>query len=180
MITRNELTEIGKFQRTHALKGELNALFEMDPESIVDAERPIVVNMDGIFVPFFIASIRPKGSYSFLVKLTDVDSEEAARSFVNKDIYALSADVDCMDPDAEGTYADALIGYSISDVNAGSIGKVTDLDLTTENALFIVTTPDESVIYVPIADELIEEIDDNNKTILMSLPDGLVTINQKS
>lgn len=182
MIERAETTKIGKFQRTHALKGELNAIFDIDPALFLEDGRPVIVEMDGILVPFFLHGVRTKGSTSYLVLIDGVESEESARRFVNKDIYALRADVD--DAEAEeagdGAYAEDFIGYKVIDSDAGELGVVEDLDLTTENALFIVKTPDGETLYIPIADDLIDLYDDKERTITMTLPEGLISINKKS
>ena len=38
MIKEEELIEIGKFQKTHALKGELNALLDVGPEYLEERQ----------------------------------------------------------------------------------------------------------------------------------------------
>ncbi len=81
--------------------------------------------------------------------------------------------------EGEGAYAEELVGYTITDSEAGEIGKVVDLDLSTENALFVVESPEEETIYIPIADDLIEGIDEEKHIIEMTLPDGLISINTK-
>jgi len=60
MIRRDELTPIGTIYKPHGINGEVTATFEqgVDPESL----RCIVLDRDGIFVPFFINSIRSRGS----------------------------------------------------------------------------------------------------------------------
>ena len=56
MILKEELTEIGRFGKPHGIQGEINATVDDDVD--VDAINRIVVNIDGIYVPFFIRSIR--------------------------------------------------------------------------------------------------------------------------
>lgn len=178
MIRKEDIVEIGKFQKTHALKGELNALLDIEPDYAFDG-NPLIVETDGIFVPFYPESVRPKGSESFLVKLRDIDSQEQAQQFVNKKIYGLRADlVDYFDdPEAELT-AD-FVGFRIVDSSLGEIGTVTDIDDSTANVLFVVESPDGDTIYVPVAEEFIDAIDDDNMTIETTLPDGLVELNVK-
>ncbi len=61
MIKKEDIVEIGKFQKTHALKGELNALLDIDGDYAADGNA-LVVAVDGIYVPFYAESVRPKGS----------------------------------------------------------------------------------------------------------------------
>ncbi|MCM1290651.1 MAG: ribosome maturation factor RimM [Prevotella sp.] len=182
MITRADITPIGKFHKTHALKGELNAVLDIDAE-FLDRTHPLIVDVDGIYVPFYCESVRPKGHFSSLVKLQDIDTEDDAKEFVNKEIFALKSDITEFDnefereSENEGTYADDLVGYKIVDVNTGhEIGEISGLNLSTANALFIIQSGEDTIM-IPIADEFIKNIDDEAHVIEMQLPEGLVDIN---
>lgn len=176
MIKKEDIIEIGKFQKTHALKGELNALLDVESDYMTDG-HPLVVDIDGIFVPFYTESVRPKGSESYLVKLRDVDSQEQAQEFVNKSIYGLRENLMEYydDPDMELT-AD-FVGFTMKDSRLGVIGEVKDVDDSTANVLFVIETPEGKTVYVPVAEEFIIAIDDENRIIETSLPDGLVELN---
>lgn len=182
MILEKDLINIGKFQKTHALKGELNAIIEGNPEYVGD-HHPLVVKIDGVFVPFYADGIRGKGTFSFLIKIDGIDSEEEARLFVNKEIYAVRdiygpyADED---DDPDGIYLEDLIGYSVIDSETGEkIGEVTDYDDATDNVLMIITTDNGDTVYVPFADDIIEDVDDENKIIMTNIPEGLIDLNKK-
>lgn len=173
MITKEEVIEIGKFQKTHALKGELNALLEVDEDYAADG-HPLIVEMDGILVPFYAESVRPKGSQACLVKLRDVDSQEKAKVFVNKAIYALRAElVDYYDVPEDEIVAD-FVGFRIIDKNLGEVGTVKDIDDSTANVLFIVQRPDGESVLIPVAEEFIQSIDTEAEIIHTILPDGLL------
>lgn len=186
MIERTDITEIGKFHKTHGLKGELNAVLDIDA-TFIDKERPLILDMDGIFVPFYADSVRPKGHFSSLVKLHGVDDESAARTFVNKAVYALKTDVKDFDEecageedDTEGGYAEDFIGYKVTDVTDGEprlIGEITDVDTQTQNALFIIETVNGDTAYIPVAEEFIAGIDDDSHTLNVTLPPGLLDLN---
>ena len=178
MIEAKDIAEVGQFFKTHALKGELNAVFDIDAGGLTP-ETPLVVDMDGIFVPFFIEGIRSKGARASLVKLQGVDSEAEARDFVNKAIYIRCADCEMLsgdDADEEGGYADEFIGYTVCDAVHGEIGTIGDVDLSTQNALFIVDNP-EGTVYIPISEDFIDNIDTENRVIRMNLPEGIVNLN---
>ncbi len=181
MIEEKNLTTVGKFQKTHALKGELNALIDIDPEYFEEGNA-MIVDVDGIYVPFFTTGIRPKGATSFLVKLDGIDSEEEARSFVNKSILAEKASLapflDMEEDEIRGE--DEFCGYSIIDVESGdTLGEVKRIDSSTSNYLFIVATPDGEEIYIPLAEDFIDSIDDEKRSIFMKLPQGLIELNVK-
>lgn len=187
MIERTEISEIGKFHKTHGLKGELNAALDIDAD-FISSDRPLIVDVDGIFVPFYPDSVRPKGHFSSLVKLHGIDDEAAARAFVNKAIFALKSDIGRFEEengsgeeeDEEGGYADDFIGYKVVEIGDGEprlIGEITDVDTQTQNALFIIETTDGDTVYIPVADEFIAGIDDDSHTLNVILPPGLIDLN---
>lgn len=178
MIEEKDLTEIGIFRKPHGLRGELNASLWL-PVDDIDENNPLIIGIDGIFVPFFIETIRRKGSEGALIKLEHTDADDAV-TFVNKTIYMLTSSLpdDLTGEDGEGAYAEDLVGYTLTDTLSDYKGVITDIDLSTENALFIVTT-DRGEDMIPVADDLIESIDDETKTVMMSLPPGLLDINTK-
>lgn len=179
MIEQKNITAIGKFQKTHALKGELNAILDMDP-SFLSEGNAVIVELDGIFVPFYASGIRPKGSTSYLIKLDGIDSEDEARRFVNRTIYALKSELAPFLEVEEDDIADEdeLIGYEIVDYDSNKIiGEIEAIDSSTSNLLFIVTSPIGDTIYIPAAEEFIIEINDEDKKISMRLPEGLIDLN---
>ncbi len=186
MITSESIEEIGKFLKTHALKGELNAQLDIDA-AFINPDTPLIVSLEGIYVPFFPENVRPKGHFSSLVKLQGVDSEEEARKFVNLPIFARKADVEefldeeyAADEDEEGAYVDDLIGYSILDAESGEfIATIEDVDYTTVNTLFIAEV-DGEVLYIPASPDFITSIDPERRVLTMDLPEGLIDLNTKN
>lgn len=181
MIRKDDVAAVGKFQKTHALKGELNALLDIDPEFLEEGNAAIV-ETDGILVPYFASSVRPKGNTSYLVRLDGIDSEEEARDFVNKTIYGLRSELAPFLGAEEDDLAteDELIGYTITDDNSGlTAGTVTAIDDSTANLLFIIETPDGEEAFVPAAEDLISEISPEHREIRMRIPDGLIDLNRK-
>lgn len=179
MITEEEITQVGKLLKTHALKGEMNMMLDIDPEYL-SAGNPAILDIDGIYVPFYAESVRPKGSFSYLVKLQGVDSEIEARGLVNKSVFALRSQLkDFMQEeyDEEYTLYDDMIGWTLEDTTYGNLGKIIEIDTNTENELLIVETPAGDSLYVPLAEDLIREIDEDRGRIVMNLPEGLLNLN---
>lgn len=65
------------------------------------------------------------------------------------------------------------IGYMISDVNHGNIGILRSLSRQGQ-VLFDVVKNDGADVLIPFADALVKKIDEDNKLILMDLPEGLL------
>lgn len=176
MIKEEEIIEIGKFQKTHALKGELNALLDVEPEYLEDG-HPLVIPVDGLFVPFYADSIRSKGATSYLIKLRGVDDVGEATAFVNKPIYGIRKSLlEYMDMEEGDLLEDELIGYRVEDVNAGFLGIVDRIDDSTINTLLVVEG-DRGEIFIPLIDDFIESIDEDSETIVVDVPEDLIKLN---
>ena len=98
-------------------------------------------------------------------------------SIANKTIYALSEEVAEEDSnDEDGFYAEDFIGFGISTDDGALNGTITDVDDSTENVLFIVTADNGKTHLIPVAEELITEIDTDARHITVELPSGLLEI----
>ncbi len=173
MIREEEVFKIGQFAKPHGIKGELSLVTNSDV--LEDAEDPyIVCEMDGILVPFFVEDFRYKTDTVVLVKLEDVNSEEDARMFVGKEVFYPLDAVDEEDLVGDMTW-DSFIGYQVIDEHHGEIGEITDVDESTINVLLQVDHNGEELL-LPAAEELILSADHENKTLTVSIPEGLLDL----
>lgn len=181
MILASDLAPAGKVNKTHGIGGELSISFHDDAPAI-EPGVCLIMSIDGIFTPFFAATVRPRSSEALLVKLDGVDSQEQAAQYVGHEIYmpkdAMASDDDADEPDedSEGLYASDLIGYEAIDPQGEAIGHIADIDDATENVLFVVERPDGKTAYIPVADEFITEISTHDKKITFDLPEGLLLL----
>lgn len=173
MIKREEVFKIGQFAKPHGIKGELSLITQCD--LLEEAEDPyIVCEMDGILVPFFVEDYRYKSDSVMLLKLEDVNSEEEAKPFVNKEVFY---PLDQVDPEAlvgEMTW-DSFIGYEVVDQHKGYLGAITAVDETTINVLLQINHQGEELL-VPAAEELIKAVDHEACRLEVCLPEGLLDL----
>ncbi|MBQ0056776.1 MAG: 16S rRNA processing protein RimM [Bacteroidales bacterium] len=180
MIKEDQLIEIGVITKVHGLRGEMNVNISNPVFDEVSRCPYIVCCIDGIFVPFYIESYRWKGNASILLMLDGINDVVKAGQFCGLTIYF---DRKCFTRkeeeayDAEAEEEQGLIGYMVSDVTAGPLGPITDINDQTANVLFIIDHNGTELL-VPAADELIDSIDDDNRTIIMNLPVGLVNLDE--
>lgn len=174
MIKQEEVFKVGRFAKPHGIKGELSLQTASD---LFDGENDVpyvICEMDGILVPFFVEEQRYKSDSVVLLKLEDVDSDEAARPFVNKDVYYPLSEVDPEDLAADMTW-DSFIGYEVVDAHAGRLGVVEAVDESTLNVLFRIEC-DGAELLIPAVEEFISWVDQAEKRLEVSLPDGLLEL----
>lgn len=178
MITAEQLTDIGRFGQPHGIKGEINATVDRGID--IAAFRCIICDIDGIFVPFFVEGVRPRSATSLLLTIHGIADESEAALLQNKIIYALSDELseEALESDIdEGFYAEDLIGFTVSDSSGALTGTIEGIDDSTDNVLFVVRAGSSSqTVLIPVAEELIDEIDADNRHIRFDLPEGFLEI----
>ena len=177
MITRDELIAIGHYNKTHGVAGEISASVDVDID-VLDRLSCLVSEMDGIFVPFFVNSCRPKSSETVLLTIDGIGNEQEAARLVNHDIFALKRDYGAVseEEEADGYPLDFFIGFELRDSEGSRVGEIIDVDEQTENAIFIVSR-DDAELMVPATDDLIVEFDVDSRVMVMDLPEGLLDLN---
>lgn len=179
MIKEEDLTIIGKLIKPHGIKGEINAELDVD-DIALENFKCIILDMDGIFVPFFISAVRPKSHFVRLIKIIDIDNESDAGELSGKNIFVLTSELSqfvSVSNDDDNVYLSELVGFDAFDINNGYIGKITDIDDSTENVLFVLEININEKIFIPAVEDFIFELNIDKKQITFDLPDGLVTLN---
>lgn len=181
MIDRSKLTRIGTLVKPHGIKGEISALFDAGifPEDGIDT---FFVELDGLMVPFRIEAVRERGAESRLLTVKGILSQEDAARVAGRDICvetALLDDGDDSGDDDGQVYLEDLIGYAV-EVEEGTgctrrIGVIDDFDDSTPNLLFHVSSPGGTLLIPAVAD-FIENIDHDSRVVLMTLPEGLLSL----
>lgn len=177
MIARDSLTEVGTLFKPHGIKGELNA--ELDEGLGPDDLRCIVLDIDGIFTPFFLEGFRPKGADRWLLKIDGIDTERQAAEVVNHQVYALTDELpeEWRGGDGDGVHLFDLVGYTLFD-GESAIGEIAGIDDSTANVLLIVRASDGRTVYVPFAEEFLTEIDTDARRLVMDVPRGIINLNK--
>jgi 16S rRNA processing protein RimM len=169
MIKDSDVYKIGRLGKAHGVKGEVSLQFDDDIFDRVDADY-LVLDVDGILVPFFIEEYRFRSDSVALVKFEDIDTQQRATELTGCDVYFPRALAD--DDDGLPTLA-FLVGFTIVDATNGTaIGTIAAIDDQTANLLFEL----EDGRLIPANDDLIANIDSQRKVITMSLPEGLLTL----
>jgi 16S rRNA processing protein RimM len=172
MITKDEIFPIGQINKPHGVNGEMSFSFTTD---VFDTEEVpyLIFDIQGIFVPFFIAEYRFKSNETALIKLEGVISDEKARSFAGLTVYLPKKYLEQVE-DTE-IELDYFVGFTLIDQQAGELGVILEVDQTTENALFVIEKNDDELL-IPVGDDYIVEIDHDNKKMIVNLPEGLLEL----
>jgi 16S rRNA processing protein RimM len=170
MIKYEDVYRIGRIGKTHGVKGEITLHFDDDIFDRVDADY-LVLDVDGILVPFYMEEYRFRSDSVCLVKFFDVDTQQRAQELTGCEVY-FPRDLALQTSDDEISLA-VLVGYVIIESSTNKpIGRIAAIDEQTANILFEL----EDGSLIPANDNLIDSIDTCQQTIFMHLPTGLLEL----
>ena len=173
MIKAEDVFKIGKLGKPHGFKGEMSFFFDDDVFDTVDADY-LILDIDGILVPFFMEEYRFRSDSTALIKFLDVDTRDNAQELTNCDVYFPHA---LTGQRQQQISWNRIIGFNLVDGETGtSVGVIEAVDDSTVNVLFAVRTAERKEILIPASEELILEVDMEKRVIKAIIPDGLLQI----
>ena len=158
------MLQVAQVLKSNGIEGGLILSFrDFDPEDI-QLQEPVFIEFDGLPVPFFFNSFTPRGTRRALVTLTGVRSLADAEELVGKAVF-----VDGYEEDEE----EGILGWTLLDEDGNEAGTIRDFEDITGNTCLVVETPGGEVL-VPFHEDLFLGKDEENRTVRMIIPDGLL------
>jgi 16S rRNA processing protein RimM len=170
-----DLIPIGRTNKTHGVDGTLRITIEDAFFEDFVAAEVVFLETGGNPVPFFIDD--RWGSGDLFLKLEEVDSKEAARPLTDKVLFMRREDIQATGRAQEEephVYA-KWIGYTITDVDYGLVGKISAIEELPEQFLAVVEYQGEEIM-IPLHEQLISKVDHHKKEVSMDLPEGLLEL----
>lgn len=172
MLRLNDLAIIGFVRKTHGYKGHIKIQIDVPEAGEIETEQLFLL-IDGKPVPFFIEEISGTTDL-WLVKLEDIDADEKASELVNAKVLVFKTEL----PELESTVNTDFTGFKIIDNQLGELGLITEqIERPLQDLLLMRFNGEDH--YLPLDEDLIENIDDKDRIIYMNLPDGLLSINKQ-
>lgn len=163
---------VAKIIKPHGIHGELNVeLTDMcEPDEDFAPGAYLIAEIDGLDVPFFIAASRPRGAESYLLTFDDVTSDANAAELSGHTLYIYA---DPEELDSDNIQASQLTGFQVTDAATGAtIGIIDALTELTPGAWYF----DLGGRLIPAVDEFIADINPEQRTLSMNLPEGLLEL----
>lgn len=182
MISEEEIISAGETFKPHGYKGEVSAAIDFDLSETDLTPMPFVFKLDGIFVPFFIDTIRKLKNNAWLIKFDGLNSDEEIKLLSKKEFYfrkkQLAEILDVSEAELEEQEED-ILGYRVIDSENGQlIGVVTDILEGQEYDYIEVENEEGGNIQIPLIEPFILEIKENENQgeIYVSLPEGFLDL----
>ena len=154
------------------LNGQIRVLLDEEIASI-NPPQTVFQFRDERFFPWFVRGWETADDGSeILLSLEDIDSPEKARKLCGETLW-VEADHVVMAPDSDGR--EDLIGYELRDQDGKAYGPITEIIDNAGQWLAVVAYQGRELL-VPLADENILGVQDQERYLQIELPDGLLDL----
>lgn len=176
MIRQETVFKIGYITKHRGLRGEVELSFTDDCFDSGSADY-LVLDMDGILVPFFWEEYRFKNDDTLILKFEDINNEAKARTLVGHSVYYPKACVaDESESDGLSSYK-ALTGFSVEDAEGHALGTIVHVDDSSANTLLTIENEKGEDFMVPYHDDFLVDYDIRERRLVLQLPEGLLDLN---
>jgi 16S rRNA processing protein RimM len=171
-MSQDDFFYFGKVLRPKGFKGELRISLDVDDPSDYSELSMIFVERKRELIPMFITSWIIEGNKA-AVKLEGIEDEESAEKLQGCKLFL---PMEVLPPlEGDKFYYHEVIGFEIIDDKHGAIGTLKNVIDLPSNPLFEIDNKGKELL-IPIQDDIIKKVDRENKTILVSAPEGLIDI----
>jgi 16S rRNA processing protein RimM len=168
----NSCYKVGYILKPHGLKGEVTISLDADFPENIDDLKSLLVEKNNRLIPHFIESISVRGVKAF-VRFEDIHSPESASAISKCALYLPKT---LRPKSGRGEfYDDEIIGFEVTDVDIGLLGKVVEVTEAGPNKLLAINYAGKEIL-IPINSPFITSINKAKRKIAVELPEGFLDI----
>lgn len=176
-VPKNNCVKIGYVQKPHGINGELVIRFQEEYYETLEEYPVIFLDIDNLLVPYFITEegLRFKSSESVITRLEWINSDAKAKELCGSSVFVNDDDVIEFEDEMS---TNALVGFDLLGQDIGLIGAIKEVHDYAGNLLLLVDYQGKEV-FVPINDDLIVRIDEDQKEIELRIAEGLFDLDEE-
>lgn len=169
-MTKDKCFYVGKIVKTHGLKGEITLRIDNEQFDDIEELNYFLLDMNDQLIPFFIEDIAYHSNKAFVL-FQDLKTMEAASQLVGKSAYLPLE----LLPEKTGNdfYSYEVVDYLVVDEEKGELGKVNEIiEYPTQSIIQVLKEGKE--ILIPIHDDIIKDVNRDERKIYIKAPNGLI------
>ncbi len=174
-VTDTDLILLGKIRKVHGYEGAvMMSLEDRFTEELPEMEW-VFIEIDEKPVPFLISSLTENASGNIVLKFKGYESTETMTEFIGCRVFIKKEN---MEPENEISPYLILEGYKIFGKDKKLLGRVTKVLSLPMQYMLVLENDDKEEILIPLNEEWVLEINREQESIYMDLPDGIIQINK--
>lgn len=169
-MTKDTCFYVGKIVKTHGLKGEVTLRIDNEQFDEIEELNYFLLDINDKLIPYFVENITFHSNKSFVL-FQDLKTLEAANQLVGISVY-LPLDL-LPEKDGNDFYSHEVIDFLVVDEEKGELGKVQEIiEYPTQSLIQILINGKE--VLIPIHDDIIQDVNREEKKIYINAPNGLI------
>ena len=169
-MTKDTCFYVGKIVKTHGLKGEVTLRIDNEQFDEIEELNYFLLDINDKLIPYFVENITFHSNKSFVL-FQDLKTLEAANQLVGKSVY-LPLDL-LPEKDGNDFYSHEVVDFLVIDEEKGELGKVQEIiEYPTQSLIQILINGKE--VLIPIHDDIIQDVNREEKKIYINAPNGLI------
>lgn len=165
-----EYLSIGQIVNVHGFKGELKVYPLTDDIKRFRKLKEIYVEENSLLVKYEVESVKFSSNF-VIIKLKGIDTEIEANRL--RDFYLKVDRESAVKLPKDSYFICDLIGLGVFDKNGLLLGTIKDVLQTGSNDVYVVRTDGKDIL-IPALKDIVKEIDLENQSIMVELPEGLI------
>ncbi len=161
---------IGRITKTYGFEGAVVVRSQSGITGEPEQGEPVFVVIDGIPVPFFTREAWLSNPVTLIISFDDYLTDSSVRHLKGCEVR-MAGETDAGDDDLT-----ALTGFTLTDTGSGFSGIITKVLENPGQLLAVVAVPGGE-IFIPLHPDLIVTVETGKKRIVMTLPEGLISLN---
>lgn len=163
---------VGKIVNTHGLKGEVKVKRITDFEERFHVGSTVYIkNKDNEAIPLIIASFRTHKNHD-LLQFEEYDSIEAVEPLKGATLYIKKEQLTPLEPGE--FYFHEIIGCKMYTLDGEYIGEIESILTPGANDVWVVKNDSGKEILIPYIDDVVKEVNIEEKKVLIELMEGLI------
>jgi 16S rRNA processing protein RimM len=166
------MVRIGKIVATHGIHGSLILSHIVGNSKWLKKGDALMIEVQkGNYIPYFVEQLKANGDDEYHINIEEVTKVEIAKKLITKHVYVDGNILSLLPTDSPLLW----IGFNLIDKKVGTVGTIEDVIHTGNQWLAKVMYQDKEAL-VPLIEQTIEQVSIKNKTVKVTIPDGLLDI----
>lgn len=166
--------KIGKIADAHGIKGEISIFVFSGDVSWLKELHELFISRKGELEKHKILKKRAHKN-GFVCLLENFEDRNKAEEYKGREVWIDSCLL--VSKPGETLFLIEILGFEVVDSVQGQIGQISAFSSNGPQDLLVIKKENQKEIEIPFVKEFVQEMDFENKKILMNLPEGLLEIN---
>lgn len=170
------MVKIGKILKRKGFDNEIIIALDIQEDTDISLSKLpflFVELQEGSKIPYRLLEIKPWTKNQFLVQFDRVEEELAIQLIMGKNLWLPKKKSQSLI--TSDWFDHPIIGYEVWN-NNDKVGEIVDIYIVDPQTLLAVNNIDNDEILIPLVEEWIKNVDAEKGIILMTLPEGLLSV----